>query len=352
MVDVAAHAALAPVRVERVVAHAVQARLEQAGEHVRPRRGLRDRGRPDEPHHARRRDQVAHAAGVDQVAVELVRAGLQHRRLHAWQRQVQRVVDRDRAGREAVEPERAVAPRLRARPAQDLGDVLLRARPERVEATAAVAGPADLDEQLVVARAGRERLAVAAVGAELDDRRAAARSAPRPSASSAASCHPMHGRPAPGRRRATSRHAVGLRRGERRLLGARDLERRADPAADLLLGEALHDHPQRQRGSHPRAARRSAANAARSRARSRRSPDLPARPAAARARRSASAPQPSWRSRATSCRCRARRSTRRRPWRPTARAPCAASRPATRPPPSSRSRRPSAAGGPRRRATR
>ncbi len=129
----------------------------------------RSRRRPDQGHHARARDDVADPAGIEEVAVELVGAGLQDGGLHARERQVQRVVDRDRAGREAVEAERAVAPRLMARPREDLGDVGLRAGAERVELPVAVAGPADLDEQVVVGRPGVDGSTVAPVGAELDD---------------------------------------------------------------------------------------------------------------------------------------------------------------------------------------
>ena len=92
-----------------------QARGRVADEAVGP---LEQRRRPDQQQDAGAREQVVDPAGNEEVAVELVGARLEHRGLHARELQVERVVDRDRARREAVDRELAVRPRLRGMPSR------------------------------------------------------------------------------------------------------------------------------------------------------------------------------------------------------------------------------------------
>src|SRR5262249_52398861 len=83
-------------------------------------------------------------AGCREAAARAGRAGTEHRRGDAGQLEVERVVRHDRAGREAPEPEVAIAPRLAAGPPEHLGDVPLRPVAERVEGPVARAGAPDL----------------------------------------------------------------------------------------------------------------------------------------------------------------------------------------------------------------
>ena len=163
VVDVAAEAALAPLAVERRVLLVRRGPMsnmplnvvsDDSGSRSRRSGPAWQRRRADEGEHAERRQQVGDAARVEEVAVELVGARAEHRRLDARQLEVQRVVDHDRAGREAVQAEAAVAPRLMARPAEHLGDVLLARAPERVERAVALAGAADVDLEVVEVGAG------------------------------------------------------------------------------------------------------------------------------------------------------------------------------------------------------
>src|SRR5207248_4461707 len=112
------------------------------------------------------------ATRPEQVAVELEGARLENGCADARQAEVQRVVDGDRTGGEAIEPEPSVAPRLLAGPAQGLHHVLLSAVAEGVEPAIAVARAADLHQQVVVGGAVVRRAAARAIGAELGDHRA------------------------------------------------------------------------------------------------------------------------------------------------------------------------------------
>ena len=134
VVDIAAKAALAPPRVECLVLEAaaqagvcqpdraVQARDRIALEVARRRRGRR---RANQPEHAEAGDRVRDPAWPQQVAVQVERTGAQHRGAHAGQPQAQRVVDGDRAGREAVEAKPPVAPGPMAGPSEGVDDVAL-----------------------------------------------------------------------------------------------------------------------------------------------------------------------------------------------------------------------------------
>jgi hypothetical protein len=136
---------------------------------LEPGPAVLDERRSDEPEHAGRGDPVRHPARVEQVAIQLVGAGSQHRRLDARQVEVQRVVDGDGAGREPEEAEAAVAPRLGARPPEHLGDVLLGAGTQRVERAVAQPGAPDVHLEVVVVRAAELRAAPGPVRAELHD---------------------------------------------------------------------------------------------------------------------------------------------------------------------------------------
>ncbi|MDX6665351.1 MAG: hypothetical protein QOG68_1557 [Solirubrobacteraceae bacterium] len=114
---------------------------------------------------------VLHPADVEQVAVEVDRSGHQRRGPDAGKGQVHRVVDRDRTGREPVEADPAVAPRLLARPGDELREILLVAQAGGGKGAAAAAGAPPLQLDVVVGRTGDGRAARRRVGAVLDDQR-------------------------------------------------------------------------------------------------------------------------------------------------------------------------------------
>jgi len=86
---------------------------------------------------------------------------------------VHRVVDRDRARREAIQTDPSVAPGLMTSPSHELRQVLLIPRAGRAPSPAAEPGTAPLQLDVVVGRARKLATTTGRIGAVLDDQRAA-----------------------------------------------------------------------------------------------------------------------------------------------------------------------------------